>query len=779
MKKVFILLNVVLLISIQMLSAQNIYLVGKITDSSTNKPISNVNIKLKKSNYSTTSNNLGNFDIKLNNISEEVLILSHVGYKKKEFKLNHYNTTDTIHIKLSALTLKLSEVEIMGQTDDRLPYSIAKISLKKIEESNLSDIGNIIAREPNIGGIKKGATGIDPVIRGFKYSQVVVQLNGGTRIEGGCPNRMDPTASHVNINDLSNITIYKGPFALKYGANFGGLVNLETFSPQFYSSFQNNISVFIGAQTNHTGYKSGIRIDGGDSSISYSISLNKNKFGNYIAGNGDIINSSSDNYNINAGLGFKVTNGHVIKLSADKSWGRNVDFTALPMDERKDDTEIYEASYTGTNFNNSINLIKASLYHSNVNHEMDNKNRPFSDTVVAISKIHAMNTGGRLAINLNIFNGNIELGGNFEHIYKDGKRYKWLIMQPNLPSFNENIWSNAQINNLGINAEYQQLGDIFSWIVAARTDFNTATSNPMLRLKPNGASVYENTDTESSYLNFSFSGGSSWQLNESNKISISFGKGTRSPDMIERYIILLPVGYDPYDYLGNPQLKPETNHELDFSYNFNNDRFGSLSTSIFFSYVTQYISTVLVPPSQVKPQTKGVLGVKTFINIDEAYLTGFEIAYNTPQKNRWLIQFNSAYTMGINPSATAYIIENGDIIGEENVKNDPLPEIPPFESNLWFSYSFFNKKLIPEINIRMVAAQNLVSVAYNEDTTPGFTILNFKINYTYNSQLQINFGVNNLLNINYYEHLNRRIIGTNSPFLEPGRLFYTNLIIKL
>ena len=774
----YILISIIF-IATATLHAQQIILLGVIEDEVTSKYIPNVNIKVKNSSYSTTSNNNGFFKLKFQNVTDAIIVYSHVGYEKKEIKLTNYNVSDTIRIKLKALTLSLSEVEIMGVADSRLPYSIAKISLKKIEESNLSDIGSIIAREPNIGGIKKGATGIDPVIRGFKYSQIVVQLNGGTRVEGGCPNRMDPTASHININDLSNIIIYKGPFALKYGANFGGLVNLETFKPKFYNNFENHVSVFIGGQTNHAGYKSGVRVFGGNSSISYSISANKNKFGNYNAGNGDVIKSSSDNYNLTAGVGFKFNKNHIIKLSADRSWGRNVDFVTLPMDERKDDTEIYEASYFGTNFNNSINFVKASIYHSNVNHEMDNKNRPFSDTVVAISQIHATNTGGRLALNLNIFNGKLEVGGNFEHIYKDGKRYKWLMLQPDLPNFNEDIWSNAKINNLGLIAEFQKVVGVFAWIISARADFNTATSSPMLRVKPNGNPVYENTDTESNYFNFSISGGTSWQLNTSNKINISFGKGTRSPDMIERFIILLPIGYDPYDYLGNPKLKPETNHELDFGYQFSNESFGDFSSSVFLSYVTQYISAVLVPPSQVKPQTKGVLGVKTFVNIDKAYLSGFEVTYNTPSKNKWQIRFNSAYTMGINPKAIAYVAECGNIIDEKIVKNDPLPEIPPFESNLWFSYSFFNRKLIPEINVRMVASQNLVSEAYNEEKTPGFTLLNFKINYSYSTQLQINFGVNNLLNIVYYEHLNRRIIGTNSPFLEPGRLFYTNLIIKL
>lgn len=513
--------------------------------------------------------------------------------------------------------------------------------------------------------------------------------------------------------------------------------------------------------------------------MSYTLSANRNKYGNYTSGDGEIINSSSDNYNITAGIGFRPVDGHVVKIKFDRSWGRNVDFTALPMDERTDDTKIYEFAYLGTNFNNVINFVSVKAYHSDVNHEMDNKNRPFSDTVVAISKIHAMNTGGRLSTNLNLWEGRLEIGANYEHIYKGGNRYKWLIMQPGLPNFSESIWNNARINNLGIFAEYQQTHNNLDWIISGRTDFNSASSDPMLRLKPNGDAVYENSDTDSDFFNFSFSAGVTWHVSSSSEFSVSFGKGTRSPDMIERYIILLPVGYDPYDYLGNPKLKPETNHEIDFGFSTTHIKFGTFKASVFGSYVTGYISTIRVPPSQVMPQTKGVLGVKTFINIDAAYLTGFELIYNTPVSNKWQIRINSAYTMGINPLAIVYIIENGTVVDETTVKNDPLPEIPPLETNLWFSYKFFKNKLVPEINIRAVNAQNKISEAYDEESTPGFTLLNLKINYKYNDQLQINMGINNVLNLNYYEHLNRRIIGTHTPFLEPGRLFYTNLIIKL
>lgn len=772
-------LSFLLVVSLQLSNAQSINLSGYVRDMDTEQPIPNVVVKIKNTDCFTTTNNSGFFKIRCKDITDHVLVFKHVGYINKEIQLNEPNSTDPLNVGLKPSVLNLTEIEITGLSDKQMPFSIKKINLKKIKETNLTDIGGIIAKEPNIGGIRKGATGIDPVVRGFKYSQVVVQLNGGTHIEGGCPNRMDPTASHVSINDLNSITIYKGPFALKYGPNFGGLINLETFKPLFYNKFENHVSMFVGGQTNHTGHKSGIRIFGGSPSLSYVLSANWDKFGNYTAGNGDIINSSSNRCNTTAGMGIRLAEGHVATINFDRSWGRDVDFTALPMDERKDDTKVYEISYLGTGFNNSINFIKIKAYHSDVVHEMDNKNRSFSDTVVAISKIHAMNTGGRIAMNLDALKGRLETGTDFGHIYKDGKRDKWLIMQPGLPYFAENIWNNARINNLGLFAEYQKTSNNFNWIIAARSDFNSATSGPMLRLKPNGSPVYENSDTKSDFLNFSFSAGVTWHISVASEISVSVGHGTRSPDMVERFIILLPVGYDPYDYLGNPKLKPETNHEVDLGYKFNNDKFGTFNSSIFFSYVSDYISAVLVPPSQVLPQTKGVLGVKTFTNINAAYLTGFELAYNTPDNNKWQIRFNSAYTMGMNPSATKYIVESGQITGETMVKNDPLPEIPPFESNVWFSYKFFDHKLVPEINMRTVAAQNLISEAYDEDPTPGFTIINVKMNYVHNHQLQVNIGINNVLDLNYHEHLNRRIIGTRTPFLEPGRIFYTNLIIKL
>ena len=65
------------------------------------------------------------------------------------------------------------------------------------------------------------------------------------------------------------------------------------------------------------------------------------------------------------------------------------------MDERKDDTKIFNLSYLGTDFGKRVNYIRFKVYKSYVQHEMDNKNRPFSDTVVAISNIKAIGDDGK------------------------------------------------------------------------------------------------------------------------------------------------------------------------------------------------------------------------------------------------------------------------------------------------------------------------------------------------------------------------------------------------
>jgi iron complex outermembrane receptor protein len=759
--------------------AQNSSISGVVQNQTTHLPIGQVKITNQQTQQSAVTNSDGSFTMAIRENTIQSLEFRHLGYNTLLINVSPENTNKPLLVEMLVNPTQLSEVEVIGELETNNPFPVTIVDIKSIERSPQQDIGNFLRTQPNVGGIRKGAMGIDPVIRGFKYSQLNVQIDGGIKIEGGCPNRMDPATAHVDISDVQKMAIYKGPYALKYGPAFGGVIRLISNQPTFNAQYENHVDMLVGGQTNYEGYKTRINLYGGNQLIAYNFTTNWNKYGDYEAGNGETMQGSSNNYKVKGQIGFQPTSGQQFYVSYDRSWGKNIDFPTLPMDERSDNTEIYDFNYVGTSFGQALNYIKANIYNSDVQHVMDNKQRPFSDTVVAISDIHAVNTGGRISVNFNIGEGVFEAGSGYERILKDGNRYKNLIMQPNLPVFTEELWNNAIINNLGFFAEYNLEKEHFIWIVSTRLDLNQGDADPMIRYATNGEIVFEDANTRSNHTNFSFSGGFTWHASQHHDLGVSLGKGVRSPDMTERFITLLPVGYDNYDYLGNPQLKPESNHEIEFNWNYLNPRYGQFTTGLFFSFVTDYISAVIVPPSEVKPQTKGVLGVKRFINIDKAYLTGFEFMYSTPVNKKWEASLTAAYTAGINPKATKQIIENGQVTGEETINNDPLPEIPPFEANLAFNYHFLKGRLTPGFKLRMVSAQNQISEAYYETSTPGFTTLEILLSYQYNTQLTVYGGISNVFNTNYYEHLNRRIIGSSAPYLEPGRICYLNLIIKL
>ena len=685
-----------------------------------------------------------------------------------------------IDLELQPEPVFLEGVEITASPFDYHPYLTDVVSRQEIERMPARDVGDILRSQPNVSGIRKGGSNLDPVVRGFKFSQLNVQTNTGQKIEGGCPNRMDPAASHIDINDVTRIEILKGPYALRYGPNFGAVLNLITEKAQPYETWQLHARAIKGWESNPNGTKEHVTLQGGNKKIFFALSGNRHDFGNYTAGNGEVVPSSFFKYSFAGEAGFVPAKHHEVRLAYRNSQGRDIWFPSLPMDERNDNTQLYSATYRYNNSESRVQSIDARLYRSAVHHEMDNKWRPFSDTVVAVSTVDALNQGGRIDLGIGMKNGKLHTGVDYENINKDGERIKTLIQQPNMPVKTEALWKNGTISNLGFFGEYQrQQSASLDLVLSARLDINHAGSDAMVLRNMMGGEIYRNGNTSSDFVNVSLSGGISYKITKKLTLDVALGRGVRNPDMVERFIILLPVGYDNYDYLGNPQLAPENNHQAEATFLWTHKRSGSIRISGFYSYITSYITGVRLPPAQVMPQTAGVVGVKQFQNIDLAHMYGFEFLWTSPQQFPVNINLSAAYTAGLNPEATRYIVENGQVVGTEIVKNDPLPEIPPFETNLRLDYPLLNNRLTPELHLRWAAAQNRISQACDEQKTPSFFITNFSVSYQLSELLSASAGVSNLFDTACYEHLNRRIIGSQAALYEPGRNFYLNIVLTL
>lgn len=787
MKNTLIILLILFIVKCS--AGQNITkLSGHILQEQNAKPVENAEITVSGTLIGTTSDANGFFQI--NDLPEGKYILSirHLGYRNEDKKINVTSKSDKeIKVFLVLQSQNLSEIiiEDKRQTEQflsKLPYIETIMVKKQIDETAVRDIGDFLRTANNVGGIRKGGTGIDPVVRGFKYSQLNVQVNNGLKVEGGCPNRMDPATSHLEIEDIETIEVIKGPYALKYGPAFGGTINLVTKMPRQCDSSFVQISASKGYESNWNGNKENIGIQGAHKFLFFNFSGGRKDYGDYEDGNGKEVKSSFKKYNYKGQFGFMPAKNHSLLFNYEESKGRDISFPSLPMDERSDDTRLMSADYKWELSENKLDVFKFKIYDSDVHHEMDNKERPYSDTVASVSKIHAQNFGGRVDFQTAIGNGTLSFGGDMEQIRKDGERVKNMIQQPGLPVKTEKLWNNAKISNYGLFGEYKKNIKSFELIASVRLDFDAASSDSISILHPMQGEIYAyGTDSiQSNFINFSFSFGMTKFLNKNFSISLSLGRGTRSPDVTERFIILLPVGYDNYDYLGNPKLKPETNNQVDLTFKYDSEKNGMLQVNGFYSLVSNFITGKLLPPSEQKPLTVGVEGVKQFSNSGNGRLRGFELAYSLPQRLKFGMNVFASYTYGTLNETTKFIkSSSGEIIGQEVIYDDPIAEIPPFESSVIFSYKFFRNKLIPKFTFRWVAEKSSVSEAQFEKESPGFMVSDVSVYYLFNRYFSLSCGVNNIFDNAYYEHLNRNIVGSKTSLYEPGRVFYFNLMFRI
>jgi iron complex outermembrane receptor protein len=761
---------------------------GYIFQEDNSNPIESAEIILVGSDIGTTSDHRGFFEIQQVPEGKHTLLIRHLAYVEQEKKISVTGThSKEVKIYLALKLQDLTEVVIedtrdKNQTISKLPYIETKIVKQQIDENATRDIGDFLRSANNVGGIRKGGTGIDPVIRGFKYSQLNVQVNNGLKVEGGCPNRMDPATAHIEIEDIESIEVIKGPYALKYGPSFGGTINLVTKMPKKCDSSFVEIRASKGYESNWDGNKEQIGIQGAYKFLYFNFSGGRKDYGNYKDGNGNAVTSSFFKYNYRGQLGLMPAKNHSILFSFEDSKGRDISFPSLSMDERADDTRLMSADYQGKFTSGWPSQLKIKVYSSDVHHEMDNKNRPYSDTVVAISTIHAQNYGGRAEFNLKLGQDQMIVGGEIEEIRKDGERIKNMILQPGIPVKKEDLWNQAELSNYGLFAEYTLKRKSTEISGSMRVDFNEANSDSIRIMHPAQGEIYSySTDsTQTNYTNFSFSAGITHHFNAELSASLALGRGTRSPDLTERFIILLPVGYDNYDYLGDPQLKPETNNQADLTLKYDSKKLGQFQLNGFYSIVNNIITGKLIAPSEQKPLTAGVEGVKQFSNSGTGQLRGFEFGYSLPRNSKLGLNVLASYTYGTLNETTKFIkSETGEITGEEIITDDPIAEIPPFEASLQVNYRFFKGKLIPGITLRWAADKTKVSEAQFESESPGFFVTDLNIFYTFNRYFSLSCGITNLFDTPYYEHLNRNIVGSSTRLYEPGRVYYFNLMFRI
>jgi len=697
---------------------------------------------------------------------------------------------------LSLILILCSNKITIAQNEDsikQLPLFI--VESQKVRESNpifyinlkeqniiKNDISEIIKTIPNISAIRRGGTALDPVMRGFRNNQILILFDDGAKIEGGCPNRMDPVTSHIPIEEVDNIEILQGSSMLAYGPAVGGTILIKSKFPEFSEkkSYELNFSSLY--QNNPLGASNYLSANYSNKKILYRIAFGYSKYDDYKNGNSEIFKTSFEKYNASLKSAIKINENQILKLQVLGSFARDVMFPALPMDEKKDNTYLLNFSYS-LKLNDKKSL-KISSYYSNVEHLMDNSFRPQFKEIVppltgimqAFSNVDAINTGGNITYffywNKIKFKSNTEL----EYIYKDGIRKRNMIM--NMSGITttsikyDNLWFEAKIINsatsLSISKELFKNNSIEGII---RFDNFLNYSSDTFSLKQSDKLLFDKKNNTNNLFSFGFK----YSLSTDNfSLSAGISRSMRNANMNELYIKRLVIGFDNYDYLGNPFLKPEINNQTDISVKFGNKNY-KIQLNSFYAYVENYIGGVLLPSTIISPATQGVWGVKQFQNLGESIFVGGELSVSYNPFNSMILNISSGYTYAIIKKTEKYLIENQQVVGKTIVINDPLPEIPQLSISSSLQFLFNNNLSRFELKANYLMLQKNVSEANYEKTTPSSLTMDFELQHSLKRFVIIKTGVRNVFNTNYYEHLNRRIVGSDNYLYEPGRCIFVQI----
>jgi iron complex outermembrane receptor protein len=655
--------------------------------------------------------------------------------------------------------VQLDEVLVVGdaKTDPIHTTVSNNYEDKVVQPKNVADLFNDIN---GFSVIKRGNYAIDPTFRASQYEQLNIQYDGGTKAVHACPNRMDPITTHIIPEEIAKIEIVKGPYTVRYGATFGGVINMVTKKPdQEDYGFHGKVSG--GYESNGSSIVTMLQLEQIREKYDIVGNIGYRDFGNYEDGEGTEIPSSFRSTDYGVKIGYNFNKDQRLQAHWRQSFGRDVLHAALPMDTEYDNSSILSLDYKISNLNGIFESLSAKAYYSFVDHLMTNFNRPNFIMVEASSPVDATTIGGKLELKwepsekLFVFSGIDAL-----HIARDGERTRIIKIMNGSPlplpmTKVDKIWQDSYITDFGLFTEAKWFANN-STIFTVGLRYDNVTSD-IQDPEEDFDSLYDlEKRTEH---NVSGTVSVKKIVSDNFTLEAAYGRGVRSANMIERFINHFTINQDPYEYVGNPDLEAEVNNQFEIGFK----GFEALSSTSKFSYATSlYYSTfenyiVGIVDESINRKFMPMLeprNAKVFRNLDEAYKTGFEFMGKLEFHDDLYFKTELAYVYA----------KNKDL-------NESLPLTPPFTAV--FSLGLEKENYWANVRYNITSKQENIAPSFGETETDGFETLDIRFGIKPIKNVSLGLAAINVFNEAYNNHLNfsfKNQVGLDAvPITEPGR----------
>jgi iron complex outermembrane receptor protein len=614
--------------------------------------------------------------------------------------------------------------------------------------NNASTLEDIMGRLPEISFVRRGPYGMDPAIRTFTGGQINTLVDG-MRIYGACTDKMDPATIYIEPVNLENIQVQTGHSGFLSGSSIGGTINLKIADPVYQQANKFSGTLSSGYQSAAKGLYESILLNYSSGKWAIRASGTYRRNDDYRSGGGEIIDYTQfekANYSFSAKYRYNDHTYLKADFLGDDGW--NIGYPALPMDVGYAAARIGSVAIESENRNKELYKWSAKFYANRIKHYMDDTHRP--DVTIhmdmpGISKTMGAFADGEWKLSPK---QSLQLRADISSTYLMASM---TMYQPGQLPMYMLTWPDHRKYQTGASASWQtELDSLWSLRLNGRLDIIN------YRLLSEDAkeevAVLGYPDANRNDLLKNLSAQLSRKINTDLKASISIGYAERVPTGSELYGFYLFNSQDNFDYIGNPELKNETSLQAEGSLVFHKGA-NRLQLTGFYNKIHNYILGQVDP--SLSSMTIGSNGVKSYINIPDAILTGVELSAVIKPAKYWQVVSTLRYTYG----ATN--------------EKEPLPLIPPIKNV--GSVRFQPGRFSAQLEYETTSHQYRINDEAGEDITEGYFLLHGRLGYVldiFKSNSEIQCGVENIFDKLYHEHLD----WGNIP--RPGRNVYIQVKIS-
>ena len=563
--------------------------------------------------------------------------------------------------------------------------------------------------------IKNGGANGDVTFRGMFGSRIKI-LTDGTENLGACPSRMDNPASYVSPESYDKITVVKGPQTVQYAHTGSAATVIFEREPEQLTSakpYRGQASVMLGS---YGRLDQNVEAAVGDETKYARLNANRSIADSYQDGAGNTVPSDWEKWNADLALGWTPNEDTWVELKGGKSDGEAV-YAGRPMDGSKFARESLGLHVEKKNIGDVIKKVEAQVDYSYNDHVMDNFSlRKFNPadgmSMPMASNVARRTLNARVAMTQDW--GKLQLISGIDSQKNEHTKRSGSLMSP--------YQNKARVGDMDFES-YGAFGELsyafndqHKLVTGARVDQakidNLATDTERKETLPSGFVRIES------------------ELAEHVKTYAGLGYVERVPDYWE----LFSTKYHQSAGTTFADLENEKTAQFDAGYQYEQGAFKSWA-SVYAGLIQDYILVAYTPTGSM-----GRLEAKSR-NID-ATIAGAEAGVAYQLTDQIQADISAMYAWG-----------------ENTTDHTALPQIAPLEGR--FNLRYVQEKYNLGLLWRVVAAQDRTSyregniIGYDLEDSKGFGTLSLNGTYNIQKDIDLSVGIDNVLNKNYAEHLNK------------------------